>query len=169
MASSTLPLLHHPIMRRAAAALALFLFGMTNAFAIATMPNTGTCGFIGSLQYPFAYMFGLAPGTGFGMNVLATLNFDTKAIAGNLVTMNPAAALTTQQQSAFSGTFTVTPGTLTGSSVIAATVTIAASPAQTNFFTWTVVPVNGGNTLLMQLAPAPAGQASGAMAGVCQF
>jgi hypothetical protein len=154
---------------RAAALAALLLLVAPNAFALSTMPNTGTCGFIGSLQYPFAYMFGLNPGTGFGMNVMATLNFDTKAIAGNIVTMNPAAALTTQQQSTFSGTFTVTNGTLTGSSVVSASVTIAGSPATTNFFTWNVLPVNGGNTLLMQLAPAPAGQASGAMAGVCQF
>lgn len=154
---------------RRIAALAACLLFTSNAFALATMPNTGTCGFVGSLQYPFAYVFGLTPGTGFGMNVIATLNFDTKVITGNMVTMNPAGNLTTQQQTGFSGTFTVTTGTLTGSSAITASVSFTGSAATTNFFTWTVLPVNGGNTLLMQLAPAPAGQASGAMAGVCQF
>jgi len=153
---------------RCAALAAFCLLGISNAFAVATMPTTGTCGFLGTLQYPFVYLYP-NPGPGWGMNIIATLNLDTKTINGNIVIQNPAGPNSTESQASFSGPFTVTAGPFTGSSTINATLTFSNNAIGRTSFAWNVVPVNGGNTLLMQEGPGPVGGADGGMAGVCQF
>jgi len=132
------------------------------ASAIAPMPISGECGFVLSLQYPFAYLFGSNPGTGYGMNMLGTINYSTKTISANIVLQNPAAAnTTTESQSAFSVPYTVSSGPVAGSYTL--TFTAAA-----NTLTINLIPVNGGNTALLQFFNPTAGGQNAGAAGVCQ-
>ena len=148
------------------------LFGSLNASALSSLPTSGTCAFIGSFQYPFAYTYGQDPGSGWGLNVMATLNFETKAIAGNVVQINPnpnTRPLQSQQQTSFSGTFAVSNGPIPNSHLLSTTIKFAGQSTAGPGFKWNVIPVNGGNTLLVQLAPMPPESSDGGMAGVCQF
>lgn len=147
---------------------AFLLLGISDTFAIATMPATGTCGFLATFHYPFVYLYS-NPGPGWGMNVIAALNFDAKTISGNIVIQNPAGPNSTETQSAISGPFTVANGPFGGSSTITTTITFAGGQFPPTQFVFNVLPVNGGNTLMMQGGPGPVGGADAGVAGVCQF
>lgn len=155
-------------LRAMAVALPLVI-GTSSASAIASLPTSGTCGFISTMQYPFAYMYGQSPGTGWGLNVIGTLNFDTKTIAVNVVQINPALTNSTQTQQSGSGTFAVAAGPVPGSYLLTSTVTLTGG-SPNPFFSWNVIPANGGNTLLLQASAVKvANAADGGMASVCQF
>jgi hypothetical protein len=152
------------------------LLGASSAVAVSALPTTGTCAYLGSFHYPFMYLKEYPQagfGSPFGLSILATFNFDTKAVSGNVVQINPCPSQCTQsqEQMSFSGTFTVSNGPVPNSYLLSTTLTLPALPAPITVtdFKWNAVPVNGGNTLLMQLGPMPNDSSDGGMAGVCQF
>jgi hypothetical protein len=145
---------------------AAMLLCASSALAHQDLPKKGTCGFLASMHYPFAYQYGFNAGPGWGLNMLATFDFETRTFTGNIVMINPKGPLTTQEQQQVGGAFTISPGPFSGSYAIAATVNVGG---ESNTFTWNVVPVNNGRTLLMQEGPGPLRSADAGVAGVCQF
>jgi hypothetical protein len=156
----------NPIASRCARVLCT-LFGCLAAqgsFAATSM--NGTCAMLAALPPPFAYQYGQDPGPAWGLNMLATFNFTTGVFEGNVILINPAASHTTQQPITVSAPITVSDGPFPGSSVVTATVTGLDGP---HTFRWNVLPVNRGNTLLMQWAPGEPGSADSGLAATCQF
>lgn len=150
------------------AASAAILVGASSALAAQDLPKKGTCGYLASMHYPFAYQYGADAGPGWGLNVLALLDFDTNTFVGNVVLINPAGPNSTQSQETTQRVpFTVSPGRLgAGSYTITASLHVDGGDHK---FVWNVVPVNNGRTLLMQQGPGPFRDADAGVAGVCQF
>jgi hypothetical protein len=147
------------------------LAGASSALAAQDLPKKGTCGFLASMHYPFAYQYRGNAGPGWGLNILATLDFETRQFAGNIVMINPGGfedpnGTTTQEQQTVAGPFTISNGPFAGSYAIKATISLGS---ESHTFTWNVVPVNNGRTLLMQEGPGQLHSADGGVAGVCQF
>lgn len=136
-----------------------------SASAIASIPTTGVCGFAVTNQYPFVYLYGASPGTGWGMNFLGTIDFGASKISGNIILQNPNGAGTTESQATFSASFTTAAGPITGSY----TISFVPTPLSTNTMTINIIPVNGGNTVLLQGFNPTAGSQDAGSAGVCQF
>jgi hypothetical protein len=151
---------------RLAVASAALLIGASSAFAHQELPTKGTCGFLASMHYPFAYQYGSNAGPGWGLNVLATFDFDTKTFIGNVVLIDPNGPDSRQRQQLVKAPFTVSAGKNPGFFNISASFEVDNQP---HTFTWHVVPVNGGRTLLMQQGPGQPHDADGGQAGVCQF
>jgi len=189
MALAPSSLLRHLARLRVFVCVGISILGSSNSYALATLPTTGTCAFIGSLQYlPNARI-----GPGMVQNVIATLNFETKTLVANILINLPVGPRPTpvpldkQAQYILSGPFTASAGPVEGSYNISSTINLPeilvppgtqrrcdlqgrnCDPIQTRFLSWNVVPVNGGNTLLMQMVPGQEAGDEGAMAGVCQF
>jgi len=152
---------------RLAASAAIFA-GASSALAAQDLPKKGTCGFLASMHYPFAYQYGPNAGPGWGLNVLAMLDFETQTFVGNVVLINPAGPNSTQMQETTERVpFKVSPGRLgAGSYTLTAALHV---DGEDHTFTWNVVPVNNGRTLLMQQGPGEFRSADGGQAGVCQF
>lgn len=143
--------------------LAVAIMFSSNAFALASLPTSGTCGFIESYDYPFVYMYGASPGTGWGINFMGTINFTNKTISMDIVQENPAGSSTTETSTAFPNVpFTLSAGPITG------TTTISFSLGGTAM-TYNLLPVNGGQTVLMQNYNKTSGSQDGGTVGVCQF
>ena len=151
---------------RFAVGCAALLVGASSAFAHQDMPRKGTCGYIASMLYPFAYQYGPVAGPGWGLNLLATFDFEARTLNGNIVLIDPNAHASVRRQQTISGPFTVAAGPFAGSYTVTANFTVDHDRVT---FVWNVVPVNGGRTLLMQAGPGAPGSADGGMAGVCQF
>jgi len=134
-----------------------------SASAVASLPTSGVCGFAFTLQYPFAYLYGASPGTGYGLNFLGTINFGTSTISTNVLLQNPASPqATTESQANFSVPFTTAAGPIPGSYAITFT-------PSSNAWTMNLIPVNGGNTILLQAFSPVAGNQGAGIVGVCQI
>jgi hypothetical protein len=132
------------------------------ALAAPPLPSSGVCGFTLTLNYPFAYLYGSSPGP-FVVNWVGNVDFGAHTITANVVVQNPSTAvLTTESQGTFSEPFTVAAGPISGAYTITFSVNNAA-------YTFNLMPVNGGNRVLMQLfSPAAGIQEEGAV-GVCRI
>lgn len=132
-----------------------------DAEALAASSLTGTCGFAVSFQYPFAYLYP-NPGPGWGMNQLGTINFDKHTIKANVVLQDPAGPASVEYQKSFQANFTKKTGPIPGSYTI--TFTYPGGDVQV----FNLLPVNNGNTILMQGIVTTPGSQDGAIAGTCQ-
>ena len=124
-------------------------------YALGTMSGT-----INSSTGAYNGNFALVPsGSTKGVNVLAVLDFGTNTISFNVtqVTIGTPNSYSTQTQTAVS--FTSVAGPLPGSYTISFTPSGSANAISLN-----LLPVNGGNTVLVQGTSG----GSGALAGVCQ-
>ena len=129
--------------------------------AAAASSLTGKCGFAVSFQYPFAYLYP-SPGPGWGMNQLGTINFDTHTITGNMVLQDPAGPASVEYQKTYKASFTKKTGPIPGSY----TITFSYPGGDVQVFN--LIPVNNGNTILMQGIITTAGDQDAAIAGTCQ-
>ena len=145
---------------------ALTIFGCLfaqSAMAISAIPTSGTCGFVISGSYPFAgvQLSGAGSTASGSLNWLGAFDFGANTLTVNVVSQsatnttgsNPAF---TNSQSQVSLTFTV--GAATSGMY---PLTLSGGNGVVN-----VIPVNGGNTLLMQQFIT---NSAGGKAGVCQF
>lgn len=149
---------------RLAAALAGLALA-NSAWALSSLPTSGTCAFVTTSSYPFVYLYGQSPGNGWGINFLGTLNFSTNTITLNAVIQNPGNGTPLQEvQTSGSTTFTIGSGPIAGSSSLSFTL-----PGSSTAATLNVIPVNSGNTLLLQQFNATAGSQDGGNVAVCQF
>jgi hypothetical protein len=141
------------------------LFGLAMSAALSTqalaaLPTTGTCGFVGNFSYPFTYLYGNNPGNGWGLNWLGTINFSTSTITINVVFIDPVPPLPPRQsQQSYTATFTTSSGPITGASTI--TFSVNGGSLALN-----LMPVNSGNTILVQGGPV---FSDGGFTGVCQM
>ncbi len=124
-------------------------------YALGTMSgniNTSTGAYNGNFQL-------VSAGSTKGVNVLAVLDFSTNTISFNVtqVTIGTPNSYATQTQTGVA--FTSVAGPLPGSYTIS--FTPSGSP---NAISLNLLPVNGGNTVLVQGTSG----GSGALAGVCQ-
>jgi hypothetical protein len=147
--------------------------GSEYALAQPALPTSGVCGFSSAISYPFAYLYGPSPGTGYGMNWFGTINFASQVISINAVLENPGNATnTTESQSALSNApFLASAGPISGSYIISFNVDgtpLSATPSN-NQFEINVIPVNDGNTLLMQVYATTAGDQGGNIVGECDM
>lgn len=150
-----------------------------SALAISAIPTTGVCGFAVSGSFPFigvqltglplttpnSVAYGSSPSASGSLNWLGTIDFGTSTLSVNIVSQtaqnpnsngSPNASFTnTQQQVALN--FTVSAGPVSGMY----TLNLASGAGSIN-----VIPVNGGNTILMQQFVSTS---AGGKAGVCQF
>ena len=139
------------------------LIGIQAANATSTIPTSGTCGFVLSGSYPFvgAQLNGAGTSASGSLNWLGTIDFGASTINVNVVSQsatntngnNPAY---TDTQSTITAPFTV------GSPASGLyPLTLSNGGGIIN-----IIPVNGGNTILMQQFVT---NAAGGKAGVCQF
>jgi len=129
--------------------------------ALSSTSLTGKCGFAVGFEYPFAYLYP-NPGPGWGMNQLGTINFDTHTITGNVVLQDPAGPASVEYQKTYKASFTKKTGPVAGSYTI--TFTYPGGGVQV----FNLLPVNNGNTILMQGIITTAGDQDAAIAGTCQ-
>ena len=139
------------------------------AHATAALPTTGTCGFVGGFNYPFVYMYGGNPGAGWGVNFFGTLNFSNNTYSINILMLNPGVQGSTQpteNQTVVSGTFTVNAGPVPGSYAVSMPNFASSTGAP---YVFNLLPVNNGNTILMQFWNPNSGGQDGGQVGVCQM
>jgi hypothetical protein len=132
------------------------------ASATASLPTSGVCGFLMSFNYPFVYLYGANPGANWGMNFIGTIDFGAKQISGNVISQNPAGSATTETQQTFNAAFTTAAGPISGSY----TMTFGSG---SNTQTINLIPVNNGNTILLQYFNPNAGSQDAGAQGVCQM
>ncbi|HUM01441.1 MAG TPA: hypothetical protein VL084_04100 [Thermoanaerobaculia bacterium] len=128
------------------------------------IPTKGTCGFLLTMRYPFAYLYGADPGPGWGMDALGVIDFKAKTIGINFVLQDPYPVPSTEYQAqALDLPFTTSPGPVPGS------FTITFYPYPDVTFGLNLLPVNGGTSFLMQnFNPTPDAQ-GGSATGTCQM
>lgn len=153
----------------------------TKAFAVASLPSSGTCGFNMAATYPFTgvQLITAADAANGPLNFLGTLTF-TSASGGtfalNMVNQKacgftstnsnggstcPGNAVTyTNSQSQVTGTFTVGAGPISNSSAL------TLSPSGGGSTVVNAIATNNGNTILLQKFDSTS--TSGHI-GVCQF
>ena len=134
------------------------------ALAITQLPGKGTCGFVFTNSYPFAYLHGSDPGPGWGTSVLGTINFQTSTISLNIILIDPAPLPSTEAPVTFTTTFTTSPGPVPGSSTIT-----FSFPNDDPVVTLNLIAVNGGKTILMQVFSPTAGSQDGSDTGRCEM
>jgi hypothetical protein len=134
------------------------------SFAGLSLPTTGVCAFVATTDYPFAYIWGTSPGTGWGLTLLGAIDFGASMITFNLVTQNPNANpnLATEAQQSASSAFTTAAGPITGSYTISFNVS-------SNALSFNLIPVNNGNTILMQDFNLTAGDQGGGRIAECHM
>ncbi len=140
-------------------------FFTQSAFAISTIPTTGTCGFVISGSFPFIGVQLNGSGTSAlgALNWLGTLDFGSNTLKVNVVSQTATGATGSapnptfvNSQVQYSIPFTVS-GPTNG---------IYALNLGTGNGSMNLIPVNGGATLLMQQFVS---DNAGGKAGVCQF
>jgi hypothetical protein len=151
-----------------------------SAFAISTLPTSGTCGFAINGSFPFigVQLTGLpapgisnngaittyypSPSANGTLNWLGTINFGTKIITVNLVSQTATNANTGGfSQGRFVNTQEQVSIAFTVGDPSAGMYTLDLGESSIN-----VIPVNGGNTILMQQFQT---NNPGGKTGVCQF
>ncbi|WP_143131296.1 hypothetical protein [Noviherbaspirillum humi] len=168
-----------------ASLLAASIAASSNALAVAAMPTTGSCAVLGNFVYSFAYQYGATAGPGWGLNILASIDFSTNTLKGVMVLMNPNASASKQANIAITAPLTVTamPTLGNGFQRIEGTATVTgigfasgSTPYATGVtvgdtfpISFNAVPVNNSNTLLLQMRAKAPGSADGTWTGVCQF
>jgi hypothetical protein len=157
------------LIRKAARMVAVLALVLTStysasAFAIAQIPGKGTCGFLLTMSYPFTYLHGSDPGDGWGLDALGTINFVTKTISFNITLIDPAPLPSVEAPFSFTTTFTLSPGPVPGSSTLT-----FSFPDNGGTFTFNLVAVNGGKTILMQGFNPNAGGQDGSIVGKCEM
>lgn len=128
------------------------------------LPTKGTCGFLLNMSYPFVYLFN-DPGDGWGLDALGTIDFTTKTISVNIILQDhpdPPGANFTESQLVIASPFTTVPGPVPGS------FTMTFNLPDNSPFTFNLVPVNGGKTILMQGFNPTAGSQDGSITGRCE-
>jgi hypothetical protein len=129
------------------------------------LPTKGTCGFLLTFNYPFVYLFD-DPGDGWGMDALGTINFQTSTISVNIILQNhplPSGSNFTESQLVITAPFTTVAGPIPGS------FTITFALPDNSPFTFNLIPVNKGNTILMQGFNPNAGSQDASTTGRCEM
>jgi len=123
------------------------ILGTSVAFVpAASAALSGTCGLLSGMPHTFD---SLSPSNSYDLDVLATLNFTTNQITYSMTTLttdssgNPTTTATT-----INGPLSFTQGTVTGLSG-ATSITFTPTGSTTPIVLY-LLPVNGGNTLLVQ-------------------
>jgi hypothetical protein len=116
------------------------------------------------MSYPFTYLHGNDPGDGWGLDALGTINFVTKTISVNITLIDPAPLPSVEAPFSFTTTFTTSPGPVPGSSTIT-----FSFPDNGGTFTFNLIAVNGGKTILMQGFNPNAGGQDGSIVGKCEM
>jgi hypothetical protein len=140
---------------------ALALTSMYSAPALSKA--SGACGFLLTMSYDFAYLYGNPPGPGFGLNALGTINFNTSTITINLILEDPAGSNSKQYPGTLTVPFTTSVGPFPGSSTITFMFS-STSPV----FKVNLLPVGGGQTILMQWYSPTLG-IDGSVTGRCEM
>jgi hypothetical protein len=143
------------------------------AAALSPLPTSGACGFVFSIDYPFDYLYGQNPGSGYGVSALGTIDFTNQVISLNLLLQNPGNSTnTSENQSAFTNLrFVTSSGPVAGSYIISFNLDGSApssNPAD-NAFNWNAIPVNDGNSVLIQSFNTQAGSQGSSPVAECQM
>jgi hypothetical protein len=128
------------------------------------LPTKGTCGFLLTMSYPFAYLHGNNPGPGWGVDALGTIDFQTSTIAINITLEDPAPLPSKQYPLTFTTTFTTSAGPIPNSPTITFNI-----PNDPSVYTINLIAVNGGKTILMQLFSPTPGSQDGSVTGTCEM
>jgi len=129
------------------------------------LPTKGTCGFLINQSYPFAYLYD-DPGNGWGLDALGTIDFQTKTISANLILQDhplPPGSTFTESQLVIIAPFTTAAGPIPGS------FTITFNLPDNSPFTFNLIPVNKGSTILMQGFNPNAGSQDASITGRCEM
>jgi hypothetical protein len=130
---------------------------------------TGTCGLVASIPHPeldwYAYINSTAPAaTTKNMDLLAEINFTAKTINYSITQFTWSGTAFTKSTVAGNASFTIAgPGVNTTNTTPASyQITFTPSVGSTNAVTLNVLPVNSGNTYLIQ-------GVADRLSGVCQM
>lgn len=137
--------------------------GGSGGGGVTGLPTKGTCGFLLTMSYPFVYLYD-NPGAGWGLDGLGTINFQTSTISVNITLQDhPPGQNFTESPLAFTAPFTILAGPIPNSS------TITFNLPDNSVFTFNLIAVNGGKTILMQGFSPSAGSQDGSITGRCEM
>lgn len=149
--------------------IATLCLGCMPAFALSSLPTSGTCGFAVSGSFPFTGVQ-LLTSSNFasgGLNWLGTIDFSAQKISVNAVSQSAMGATATGNNTGNPKfTNTQNTGTLTFTSSANSNISGMYSLALSDGTTLNVLPLNSGQTILMQLFDSTN---MGGRVGVCQF